>query len=97
MLGIAAAVISLCPLILEPPMPEILSAKVYYAHQAEDSGNPYISEPTFFPVQSIGVYTISAEGQPVSVLWSDGVFCGELPDLLFRDDFETGTTERWSL
>jgi hypothetical protein len=93
MLELAALI--LCPLILEPPWPELLTAEVIYRHQGA-TGAPYVYVAEYAPVVSLGTYVVDAEGHPVAVRWSDGVFCGEMPALVFADGFESGTAAKWN-
>jgi hypothetical protein len=91
MLGIvlAAAVYS-CPIVVGYAHP--VGLNVYYEHEGSD-GRAYLFHRVdlLFP----GTHNVSVEGHPVGVEWSDGTFCGNRPELLFRDGFETGTTDRW--
>lgn len=91
MLGmILAAAIYSCPIEIE--WPRMIEVSVYYEHEGED-GRAY----TYRAVQFLtaGVYDVIPEGHPCGIEWSDGPFCGLRAGLVFRDNFESGTTEKW--
>lgn len=75
------------------PTPQSVSVKVYYQHEDQD-GRAY----TYRALQFLdtGSYDVVPEGHPCGVQWSSGTFCGVLPDLVFRDGFESNSTGKWS-
>ena len=87
---ILAAALS-CPVVQD--VPGILSVVVTYGHEGAD-GTAYQFNDFDFVLP--GAYYVVAEGVPVDIQWSDGTHCGSLPELVFRDRFETGSTDKWT-
>lgn len=89
---ILAVTITSCPVCVYE-WPGTLGLSVFYEHEGKE-GTAY----TYREVEWVGAgcYDFVAEGHPVGALWSTGKTCGHAPALIFRDKFETGTTERWS-
>jgi hypothetical protein len=86
---ILAAVYS-CPVLVG--FTHVVAVNVYYEHEGID-GRAY----SYRTVQLLepGLYDVVPEGHPVGIEWSDGTFCGLRAELVFRDNFESGSTAKW--